>query len=70
MARALRNGRSSAAALAVTEPVRCAVYTRVSTDERLDQDFNSLDAQREISAAYIASQPAVRPMTSHTITRS
>jgi DNA invertase Pin-like site-specific DNA recombinase len=35
---------------------RCAVYTRVSTDERLDREFNSLDAQREAALAYIASQ--------------
>jgi site-specific DNA recombinase len=36
--------------------VRCAVYTRKSTDEGLDQEFNSLDAQRAAAAAYIASQ--------------
>ena len=36
--------------------VRCAIYTRVSTDERLDMEFNSLDAQREAALAYIASQ--------------
>ena len=36
--------------------VRCAVYTRKSTDEGLDQAFNSLDAQREACVAYIASQ--------------
>lgn len=36
--------------------VRCAVYTRKSTEEGLDQAFNSLDAQREACAAYIASQ--------------
>ncbi|MCZ6588118.1 MAG: recombinase family protein [Alphaproteobacteria bacterium] len=35
---------------------RCAIYTRKSTDEGLDQEFNSLDAQREACAAYIASQ--------------
>lgn len=35
---------------------RCAIYTRVSTDSRLEQDFNSLDAQREASEAYIKSQ--------------
>ncbi|GAG36743.1 unnamed protein product, partial [marine sediment metagenome] len=41
-----------------TEPpaVRCAIYTRKSTSEGLDQDFNSLDAQREAAEAYIASQ--------------
>ena len=36
--------------------VRCAVYTRKSTDEGLDQVFNSLDAQREACEAYITSQ--------------
>ena len=38
------------------KPVRCAIYTRVSTDQGLDQDFNSLDAQYEASSAYIKSQ--------------
>lgn len=36
--------------------VRCAIYTRKSTSEGLDQAFNSLDAQREAGEAYIASQ--------------
>ncbi len=36
--------------------IRCAIYTRKSTDEGLDQAFNSLDAQHEACAAYIASQ--------------
>jgi site-specific DNA recombinase len=36
--------------------VRCAIYTRKSTDEGLDQDFNSLDAQREAAEAFIRSQ--------------
>jgi site-specific DNA recombinase len=36
--------------------VRCAIYTRKSTEEGLDQDFNSLDAQREACEAYVASQ--------------
>ncbi|MBF0453673.1 MAG: recombinase family protein [Magnetococcales bacterium] len=36
--------------------IRCAVYTRKSTEEGLDQEFNSLDAQRESCEAYIASQ--------------
>jgi site-specific DNA recombinase len=36
--------------------IRCAIYTRKSTDEGLDQAFNSLDAQREAAEAYIASQ--------------
>lgn len=36
--------------------LRCALYTRKSSDEGLDQQFNSLDAQREACAAYVASQ--------------
>ena len=36
--------------------VRCAIYTRVSTEQGLDQDFNSLDAQYEAASAYIKSQ--------------
>jgi site-specific DNA recombinase len=36
--------------------LRCAVYTRKSTEKGLEQDFNSLDAQREACEAYIASQ--------------
>ena len=41
---------------APTSPLRCAIYTRKSTEEGLDQDFNSLDAQREAAEAYIHSQ--------------
>ncbi|MFQ5734739.1 MAG: recombinase family protein [Planctomycetaceae bacterium] len=40
--------------------IRCAIYTRKSTDEGLDQEFNTLDAQREAGEAYIASQKAER----------
>jgi hypothetical protein len=36
--------------------VRCAIYTRKSSEEGLEQEFNSLDAQRESAEAYIASQ--------------
>ena len=39
-----------------TKTVRCAIYTRVSTDQGLEQDFNSLDAQYDASQAYIRSQ--------------
>ena len=35
---------------------RCAVYTRVSSEHGLEQDFNSLDAQREAAATYVKSQ--------------
>jgi len=38
--------------------VRCAIYTRKSSQEGLDQDFNSLDAQREACQAFIKSQQA------------
>src|SRR6185437_11589234 len=40
----------------VPAQVRCAVYTRKSTEEGLEQEFNSLDAQREAAEAYIHSQ--------------
>ncbi|MBZ0264354.1 recombinase family protein [bacterium] len=36
--------------------VRCAIYSRKSTDEGLDKEFNTLDAQREAGEAYIKSQ--------------
>src|SRR5215213_5561435 len=36
--------------------LRCAIYTRVSTEYGLEQEFNSLDAQRESSEAYVKSQ--------------
>src|SRR5215217_1763361 len=40
----------------VPKALRCAIYTRVSTDHGLEQDFNSLDAQREAAEAYVKSQ--------------
>jgi DNA invertase Pin-like site-specific DNA recombinase len=40
----------------MTSTVRCAIYTRVSTDQGLEQDFNSLDAQYDAAQAYIRSQ--------------
>ena len=43
---------------AMPRRLRCAVYTRVSTDEGLDQEYNSIDAQRDAGHAYIASQRA------------
>jgi DNA invertase Pin-like site-specific DNA recombinase len=42
----------------VVRKLRCAVYTRKSSEEGLEQEFNSLDAQRESCEAYIASQKA------------
>ncbi len=41
---------------ASVKPVRCAIYTRVSTEHGLDQEFNSLDAQYDAASAYIKSQ--------------
>lgn len=47
---------SGAATARNAKCVRCAIYTRKSTEEGLSQEFNSLDAQRESAVAYIASQ--------------
>jgi site-specific DNA recombinase len=47
------NSKKSAATLPL---VRCAVYTRKSTEEGLEQEFNSLDAQRESAEAFVRSQ--------------
>jgi site-specific DNA recombinase len=41
---------------AIRRSLRCAIYTRVSTEQGLEQDFNSLDAQREACEAYVKSQ--------------
>ncbi|WP_082012489.1 recombinase family protein [Belnapia sp. F-4-1] len=43
---------------ASVKKLRCAVYTRKSTDEGLDKEFNTLDAQRDACEAYVASQRA------------
>ena len=48
--------RSAAGAKSWPQRLRCAIYTRKSTEEGLEQDFNSLDAQREACEAFIASQ--------------
>src|SRR6266702_4456460 len=42
--------------MVATKILRCAIYARVSDDAGLEQDFNSIDAQREASEAYIKSQ--------------
>jgi site-specific DNA recombinase len=52
----MRDGRKTSP-LAAQETRRCAVYTRKSTSAGLEQDFNSLDAQREACVAYIQHQP-------------
>src|SRR6202041_1032215 len=48
--------RSAAGAIRAPAKLRCAIYTRKSSEEGLEQDFNSLDAQREAAEAYILSQ--------------
>jgi site-specific DNA recombinase len=48
--------RKSLAKASAVRNVRCAVYTRKSSEEGLDQEFNSLDAQRQACEAYVASQ--------------
>ena len=48
--------RGAQARTPVRTPVRCAIYTRKSTAEGLEQAFNSLDAQREACTAYVLSQ--------------
>lgn len=50
--RKLDSGRSTE----TPSKLRCAIYTRKSSEEGLEQEFNSLDAQREACEAYIASQ--------------
>jgi site-specific DNA recombinase len=49
---------SKASKNAARLPVRCAVYTRKSTEEGLEQEFNTLDAQRDCGEAYVKSQVA------------
>jgi DNA invertase Pin-like site-specific DNA recombinase len=50
------NLHAPAASKPVVRKLRCAVYTRKSSEEGLDMEFNSLDAQREACEAYVASQ--------------
>jgi len=54
---------------ALAKPIRCAIYTRVSTDSGLDQEFNSLDAQYDAASAYIRSQAHARWTLVRTRTR-
>jgi DNA invertase Pin-like site-specific DNA recombinase len=53
-----RRARIEQAMPATTKKLRCAVYTRKSTDEGLEKEFNTLDAQRDSCEAYITSQRA------------
>jgi DNA invertase Pin-like site-specific DNA recombinase len=53
---ALKSTREAASNLVGAGKIRCAIYTRKSSEEGLEQEFNSLDAQREACEAYIKSQ--------------
>lgn len=44
--------------------IRCAIYTRKSSEEGLEQSFNSLDAQREAGEAYVK-KPTARRLANH-----
>src|ERR1700747_3512919 len=48
--------------------LRCAIYTRKSTEHGLEQEFNSLDAQREACDAYIKSQASLGGKVKRTMT--
>ena len=48
--------KSAKASRPATRKMRCAIYTRKSSEEGLEQAFNSLDAQREACAAFVLSQ--------------
>src|SRR5258708_33764822 len=52
--RAARSGEEEPGSTA--NALRCAIYTRKSTEEGLNQDFNTLEAQRDAAEAYIRSQ--------------
>src|SRR5206468_2198224 len=54
--RASMSRRQAAALPASVKKLRCAVYTRKSTEEGLDREFNTLDAQRDACEAYVLSQ--------------
>ena len=49
---------SQSSSVTIPKRSRCAIYTRKSSDEGLDMEFNSLDAQREACEAYVTSQKA------------
>ena len=52
----MKSHRIAPAAPTIAPRKRCAIYTRKSTDEGLDQDYNSLEAQRDAGLAFVASQ--------------
>ena len=53
-----RTTSETAASTEIVQKRRCAVYTRKSTEEGLEKEFNTLNAQRDACAAYVASQRA------------
>ncbi|MBI1370234.1 MAG: recombinase family protein, partial [Planctomycetes bacterium] len=54
----MRKSRANGVAKPAKPITRCAIYTRKSSEDGLDQEFNSLDAQREAAESFIASQKA------------
>src|SRR6187402_2876149 len=58
MTKRRRDASDAKDVVAIRHKLRCAVYTRKSSEEGLDMEFNSLDAQREACEAYVASQKA------------
>jgi site-specific DNA recombinase len=54
--RADRRSKQDGHGVTARTGIRCAIYTRKSTDEGLDQAFNTLDAQREAAESFIKSQ--------------
>src|SRR3954451_25051790 len=54
--------RQAAPLPAAVKKLRCAVYTRKSTEEGLDREFNTLDAQRDACEAYVLSHLRPRPI--------
>ena len=63
----MRSRTPDAGTPATPRQLRCAIYTRVSSDQGLEQAFNSLDAQREAAQAYVKSQAheGWRPVREH-----
>jgi len=52
--------RKRAASRTIARIVRCAIYTRKSTEEGLEQEYNSLDAQYDACSAYISPVSAMK----------
>ena len=52
----MKSHRNMPAAPVLAPRKRCAIYTRKSTDEGLDQEYNSLEAQRDAGLAFVLSQ--------------